>query len=120
MLILAEGGDMPMASLTQVLKVRAPTVSKTITRLQREGFLNRVGAGADARMVVVSLTSKGHDCIDALKTMDNALEETMAEGLDGKDRKRLRRLLRRVARNLTPGTQSDQAEEEAEGGQSLE
>jgi MarR family transcriptional regulator, organic hydroperoxide resistance regulator len=116
LLILAEGGDMPMASLTQVLKVRAPTVSKAITRLQREGFLNRVGAGADARMVIVSLTSKGHECINALKAMESALEEAMTEGLDGKDRKRLRRLLRRIARNLSPESQGDQAEDDGEDG----
>ncbi|HSI41683.1 MAG TPA: MarR family transcriptional regulator [Xanthobacteraceae bacterium] len=98
--LLATQDGRTMTELATALGVRPPTASKTVGRLSAQGLLSRQAAEADGRLVRVYLTDEGRARAGAIDAILDGLEETAVSGLDGKDRRRLRKLLRRVERNL--------------------
>ncbi|MCB4770707.1 MarR family transcriptional regulator [Ancylobacter sp. Lp-2] len=90
-----------MSELAGALRVRPPTASKTVGRLAAQGLLVRKASDTDARLVRVHLTDEGRTRAGAIDDIWDSLEDTMTGGIDGKDRKRLRKLLRRIEKNLS-------------------
>lgn len=97
---LADHADPTMSELAEALTVKAPTISKTIGRLTQQGLVERKAGEADARLVRVALTEAGRARVSQLADIGNRLDDEMTKGFDGKDRKRLRRLLRKASKNL--------------------
>lgn len=115
--VLASQGGMPMGELADKLSVRPPTVSKTIARLSAQGLVRRSAAGGDGRLVRVEITEEGRQRVATLGDLLAEVEDEMLDDLDGKDRRRLRKLLRKVARTLAaangrPAGNDDDADEE--------
>lgn len=111
--ILAAGGDMTMGDLASALRVRPPTASKTVGRLAAQGLVERRSAGSgDGRLVRVGLTEAGREKAEAVDDLWFAAEDEMLADLDGKDVKRLRKLLRRIEKTLLPHTAEEQDEED--------
>ncbi len=90
----------PMGDLAADLRVRAPTVSKTIARLSIQGLVERKTIGKDRRHVHVCLTEEGRTRAKAIEIIATKIEAEITDGLDSKERKRFRKLLRKVAKNL--------------------
>ena len=111
-------GSMAMSELATALQVKPPTVSKMISRLSAQGFVERSGGESDARQVYVKLTERGAETAAQLASQWSETEEEMLSRLDGKERKQLRRLLRKVAKTLSRTTDAshEDAEEEPEEG----
>lgn len=99
-----DDGNMPagmsMGELAAILQVRPPTASKTVSRLSAMGLVARQDRDRDGRVVRVALTQAGQDRAEAITELWDEVEDELLAGLDGKDRKRLRKLLRKVGRNL--------------------
>lgn len=101
--ILADAGDMTMGDLAATLRVRPPTASKTVGRLHVQALVERrTSEGGDGRLVRVGLTEAGRAKAQALDDLWFAAEDEMLADLDGKDVKRLRKLLRRIEKTLQP------------------
>ena len=113
---LAHQPSMSMSALASALQVKPPTVSKMVSRLGVQGFVERAGSDDDARQVHVSLTSKGQEAAKALSGQWQETEEGMLARLDAKERKQLRKLLRRVTKTLSKATDAgnDDNEDDAE------
>ena len=113
--LLAEHDGRTMGDLAEALRVRPPTASKTVARMTQQGLVERRAVEGDGRLVRVYLTDLGRERGGAIDGVWDALEQELVEGLDGKDKKRLRKLLRRIERNLATrlGTepQDDDADE---------
>lgn len=97
---LAVAGTMTMGDLAATLRVRPPTASKTISRLAALGFVERRAEAGDGRVVRVRLTDTGLAKAEAIERIWDDVEAEMLDGFDGKERRRLRKLLRKAARNL--------------------
>jgi DNA-binding MarR family transcriptional regulator len=97
---LASSEAMSMSELADLLRVRPPTASKTIARLANLGLVERHSGEGDGRVVRVALTPAGRDKARALDRLALDIEADVIGDLDGKDRKRLRKLLKRVERGL--------------------
>jgi DNA-binding MarR family transcriptional regulator len=97
---LAAPGLMTMGELAAVLRVRPPTASKTVSRLAAVGLVERQPEPDDARVVRVRLTADGLAKAAAIERLWDEVERELLHNFDGKDRKRLRKLLRSAARNL--------------------
>jgi len=97
-----------MSAIAGHLNVRPPTASKMIARMAAQGLLARKGRESDARLVMVSITDEGLSRIEGLRRIAKRVERETLAGLDDKDMRRLRRLLKKVARNL--GEKDDAAE----------
>lgn len=101
MKLLVDNDGCTMSELANTLRVRPPTASKTVGRLAAQGLVVRKASDSDARLVRVHLTDEGRSRAGAIDAIWESLEETIIGDLDGKDRKRLRKLLRRIERNLS-------------------
>ncbi len=97
---LAASGTMTMGDLAATLRVRPPTASKTISRLAALGFVERRAEAGDGRIVRVRLTEMGLAKAEAIERIGDEVEAELLAGFDGKERRRLRKLLRKAARNL--------------------
>lgn len=110
-----QAAPMTMGELATLLRVKPPTVSKTIGRLSLQGLVSREGGGRDGRLVQVALTEHGQKTAAALDAVWNQVEDELLEKLDSKERKQLRKLLRKVAKGLSQaGAELDDPEEEVD------
>ncbi|HEY0292412.1 MAG TPA: MarR family winged helix-turn-helix transcriptional regulator [Hansschlegelia sp.] len=99
-LLSAENGR-TMGELATNLRVRPPTASKTVARLTAQGLVERLSSGRDGRTVRVGLTTEGRRRAEAVEAVWEALEREAVGEIDGKDRKRLRKLLRKLGQNVS-------------------
>lgn len=67
-LLLALGGEksLEVGEIADRLGVRAPTVSKTLTRLAEAGLVSRSAVAGDKRRVAAKLTAKGRAKLDRI------------------------------------------------------
>jgi DNA-binding MarR family transcriptional regulator len=100
LLVLAEGEARTVGDIAEVLKVRPPTVSKTLARLAAQKLVERQEHGSDARKSTVHLTKEGARLAKILITRMGEVENALLTDLDSKDERRLRKLLKRVSRSL--------------------
>lgn len=99
--LLATRDGMTMGEVADSLKVRPPTASKMVARLAAQTLVERRGASSDARVISVHLTDSGRARASGIDALLGAVEERATEGLDAKDIRRLRKLLKRIAKNLS-------------------
>ena len=105
---LAMSGPTTMGDLATILRVRPPTASKTISRLSALKLVERHTEPGDARIVRVKLTKEGKRKAEAINALWDEVESELLADFDNKDRKRLRKLLRKAAKNLAKLTGADQ------------
>lgn len=97
---LAASGLMTMGELAGILRVRPPTASKTVSRLAAMSLVERHAEPDDARVVRVKLTEAGFAKAQAIEHLWGEVESELLDGFENKERRRLRKSLRRVAKNL--------------------
>jgi DNA-binding MarR family transcriptional regulator len=97
---LSTADGMSMSDLAAALGVQPPTVTKMISRLAAQDYVERRAAPGDGRQAQVFLTERGRDAIGQIDKLWKRIEKTALGGIDDKDRKRLRKLLRHIERNL--------------------
>ncbi|MEP9357033.1 MarR family transcriptional regulator [Xanthobacter sp. KR7-65] len=115
--MLSEQDGRTMGDLATALRVRPPTASKTIARLTTQGLVERRATDGDGRLVRVFLTDAGRERGASIDGVWDQLEAEMVTGLDSKERKRLRKLLRKVEKNLALRLGADGGlDDEAEAG----
>ena len=78
-----------------------------MSRLAAVGLVERQPEPDDARVVRVRLTADGLAKAAAIERLWDEVERELLDGFDGKDRKRLRKLLRKVAQNLAEAAGAD-------------
>lgn len=108
-----EDGQTPGA-LADRLGVRPPTITKTINRLQAQGFLDKRASNSDARQAHIFLTDSGRETIVAIEKSVKKTEKQALKGLDKKDQKTLFKLLARIEANLSGEEAVVEEEAEAE------
>ena len=101
MLALAEEDGQTPGQLALRLGVKPPTITKTINRLQGQGFLAKQASDQDGRQAHVFLTESGRDAIKAIEKSVRKTQKVALKGLDKKDQKTLAKLLARIEANLS-------------------
>lgn len=104
LLKLAEENDqtpnMTPGILAQRLGVRPPTITKTISRLQAQGFVAKRASESDQRQTYVFLTDRGHEVIRVIEKLVRKTEKDCLRGFEKKERKVLLKLMARMEHNL--------------------
>ncbi|WP_275785177.1 MarR family winged helix-turn-helix transcriptional regulator [Pararhizobium gei] len=100
MLALAENDGLTAGMLAAKLGVKAPTMTRTIGRMEAQGFVERRADDDDARLTKVYLTATGRDRLQLIAEAGRASEEMATRGLTEKQMKTLMKLLRAVDANL--------------------
>ena len=87
--------------LTYGMCVSAVTVTRTVERLEKNGFLKKERCSFDQRAVRVFLTEKGVSAVEAVEQkMWEVLERETVDNLTTEERMLLKRLLMQVLSNL--------------------
>lgn len=95
-----EDGQTP-GQLAARLGVRPPTVTKTINRLQSQGYVEKRASETDARQANIFLTEDGRSAIHSIEKAVRKNEKQALKGLDKKEQKTLLKLLGRIEANLS-------------------
>jgi DNA-binding MarR family transcriptional regulator len=98
--VLDCNGTLTLGNLATILRVRAPTASKAVTRLTALGLVERSPDPGDGRLVRVRLTKKGRAAAARVEALwDEVESDTLAE-FDVDEREQLRKLLLRAGSSL--------------------
>src|SRR4029078_8187234 len=97
-----------MSAFAGMLGVQPPTVTKMISRLAAQDYVERRTSAGDGRQALVFLTDRGRRAVSMIDKGWKAIAKDALSEIDDRDRKKLRKLLRQVSRNLGAG--EDEAE----------
>lgn len=107
MLALAETDGLTAGALAAKLGVKAPTMTRTIGRMEAQGFLERRPDEDDARLTKVYLTAPGRDRLQTIAEAGQHSEKLATRGLTEKQVRTLMKLLRVVDSNLQAARAAD-------------
>ena len=93
--LAAEDGR-AIGSLADALGVRAPTVSKMVSRMEAQGLVRRQGSTEDSRRSHVFITEKGAELVGRIGEAWSRAETVAFARLSDRERKRLRKILKKV------------------------
>lgn len=82
LLALYEQDGLTQAELCARVRIEQPTMANTLTRMQRDGLIDRVPDPADGRRALVTLTPRARDLQDPLVAAARAVNTTATCGLD--------------------------------------
>ena len=89
------------SELAEILCVGAPTMTKSLKRLEQAGLVERRQDSEDARVFRVYLAPRGQALEAPVRKIWQDLETMTVEGLSEAEKKQLRRLLDRLEANLS-------------------
>ncbi|HEV7304594.1 MarR family winged helix-turn-helix transcriptional regulator [Ensifer sp.] len=107
MLALAETDGLTAGGLATRLGVKAPTMTRTIGRMEAQGFLERRPDEDDARLTKVYLTEPGRNRLQTIAEAGQHSEKLATRGLTDKQVRTLMKLLRAVDSNLQAARAAD-------------
>ncbi len=99
-LALAQEGSLTPGQIAQKLGVKAPTMTRTIGRMEAQGFVERSGDDEDGRVTLVKLTETGLKSVDHINTSIADCGARAIEGLSAKDIRNVVKLLKAIDANL--------------------
>jgi len=94
---LADGGATRLGELADAAGVAAPTASRMVDSLEREGLVTRVDASDDRRAIAVELTAHGLALYERKRREHQAKRNEVFEGLSAAEREQAAHLLGRMA-----------------------
>ena len=99
-LALAQEGSMTPGQIAQKLGVKAPTMTRTIGRMEAQGFVERSAGDGDGRLTMVKLTDAGMKSVEHINTSLADCNARAVDGLSAKEVKTVVKLLRTIDANL--------------------
>ena len=97
---LADGKRMSQSELARWAKVEQPSMAQLLTRLERDGWVQRESDPTDRRSSLISLTEKAHKQLPAGRRVLLQGNKEATRGLSAAEVKTLMGLLQRVAANV--------------------
>ncbi|MBB3427536.1 MarR family transcriptional regulator [Rhizobium sp. JAB6] len=110
-LALAASDGLPAGTLAQKLGVKAPTMTRTIGRMEAQGFVERRPDADDARLTKVYLTEAGRNSVSEIESSAASCDELATRGFSEKDIRSLVRLLKTIEHNLQAGDDGEDEDE---------
>jgi len=89
-----------VGEIADELAVEAPSITRTVQRMARQGLVEKHAHPTDARQVIVKLTEKGQALKQLIPEMMVRHEEQMLAGISEVERAFLMRLLKQMLNNL--------------------
>ncbi|NJR13511.1 MAG: MarR family transcriptional regulator [Phyllobacteriaceae bacterium] len=96
LIVLDAKGPQALGDLAEALSVRAPTITKTVTRMEAQGFLSRAISVEDARSIIISLTPEGRAALVGARSAIHAAEMAAFSTLSDDEKVQFLDLLQRV------------------------
>ena len=86
--------------LSERVRIEAPTMVRTLDRMEREGLVKRMRSETDRRRIHIRLSKKGANLERQLVPLAAEVNDTALAGITKKDRRQLDNLLARLIVNL--------------------
>lgn len=90
---LAHGDDITQLELVHATRLKASTISVTLTEMERDGLIERHSDPDDLRQTRVSITEKGRALDDAMREKIHETEQLMVEGITEEEQAQLKEIL---------------------------
>lgn len=100
MMQLWDAGPQRQADLVAMLDSDSATITRTIQRLERAGFVRRRPSTSDRRVTIVEPTAASQALRREVERVWNRLEELTVDGLDDDERRVALQVLERLESNL--------------------
>lgn len=97
---LHRSDSMSQKELAARLNVTPPSITSSIQKMEREGFLTRHPDPEDQRVMRLMLTEKGKSCIKGVYAVAEQMEKLMFQGMTGEEVMLFKRLLFQISGNL--------------------
>jgi DNA-binding MarR family transcriptional regulator len=97
---LSANGEQRQVDIAAMTSIDVSTLSRLVTRLVRRGLVTRKRSKSNSREVVVQLSLKGRELVEALIPVARALEATAVAGVTRRDLALVKRSLRRMHGNM--------------------
>ncbi len=94
---LKTNGSMTQSDIWRYLNVEAPTVTRTILKLEESGWIKRT-PGSDKRERLVSLTEKAHELLPFVEQDMRNFEQEMVVNLTDEEQDHLFHLLKKLGK----------------------
>lgn len=99
-LALAEEDGLSAGAIAERLGVKPPTMTRTLARMEAQGFLERQADAADGRQMRAILTEEGRTHVHAIQLAAKATENLALSALSDKEVRQFLKVLRKINRNL--------------------
>lgn len=109
-LVLA-GRDMSQKELAEQMNVTPSTITTSIQKMEREGYVRRCADPNDQRVMRLSITDKSRKYLDDLHKVGDLMEDMVFKGMNVEERIVLKRLIRQVRDNLMEAEEQAKKEE---------
>ena len=86
--------------LSNRVRIEAPTMVRTLDRMERENLVSRKRSDADRRQIHIQLTPKGRSLKGQLSSLSDQVDALALSGMTKAERARLDALMGKVVRNL--------------------
>lgn len=93
--LLAQNGPMSLTAIWKYLNVEAPTVTRTVARLEKLGWVERK-VGADKREKIIHLTDMAHTRFPQIAESVQLYEQQMTQHLTEEEQQQLMSLLEKM------------------------
>lgn len=99
-LALAEEDGLSAGTIADRLGVKPPTMTRTLARMEAQGFIQRQADASDGRQMRALLTDDGRKHVQAIQLAVKATENLALSALTDKEVRQFLKVLRKVNRNL--------------------
>ncbi|MBB6450804.1 DNA-binding MarR family transcriptional regulator [Geomicrobium halophilum] len=98
-LFLAEKEKATQREISDYLRVEAPTMTRTLTRMEKEGLITKV-PGEDRRARAIQLTDKAHELYEVWLKESDEMEKQAMKGISKADLETFHKVLETMNANL--------------------
>jgi DNA-binding MarR family transcriptional regulator len=101
LLALSDHDGLPQSILAKKLVVKPATVSATVKRMEKAGYVVRRRDAEDERISNVYLTDAGRAISSELADQQSDMDELVFEGFSDKEKDQMRNYLERILNNIS-------------------
>jgi DNA-binding MarR family transcriptional regulator len=97
---LRDAPELPVGELAEIAGVAAPTATRALDCLARDGYITRRHSETDRRSVLVSLTPAGEEAVEQAHGVVDSWRRDVFERLDPEEREQASALMERLSQVL--------------------
>ncbi|MFD2626478.1 MarR family winged helix-turn-helix transcriptional regulator [Salibacterium salarium] len=101
--ILLENGPMTQTDIWKYLQVEAPTITRTLTRMEKSGWIIKK-LGNDKREKIILLTDEAREKLDLIQQSVQQFENDFTTNLTTNEQQELYRLLKKLGSERNANT----------------
>ncbi|RSL31141.1 MarR family transcriptional regulator [Salibacterium salarium] len=105
--ILLENGPMTQTDIWKYLQVEAPTITRTLTRMEKSGWIVKK-PGNDKREKIILLTDEAREKLDRIQQSVQQFENDFTTNLTTNEQQELYRLLKKLGSERNVNTNENE------------